>query len=173
MTTCFENLKSSNVYEGFLYKEIIKYVKSKASEFMVSEIKRPTRTRGEKAVGKKSILAWLRKYIDGLWKGISERLCFFDKDGTTNWSEAPAEGVFSILSYIIEHKPSLSVEHMIMLCRIVKEGPSPATKPAVAITKRALGNWQSSSSNAKGHFVSQKYMIRMTSPTVQKKFRKR
>ena len=147
---------------------MVKYVKRKASDFIVSENKRPTRTRSEKTVDKQFILAWLRKYIDSLWVGIVDRLSFFDKDGTTNWSEAPAEGVFSILSYIIEHKPSLSVDHIIMLCRIVKEGPPPATIPAVALTKRALGNWQSSSSSAKSHFVSQKYMIKMTSTTVQK-----
>ena len=26
--------------------------------------------------------------------GITERLTHFDKDGTTSWSEAPAEGIF-------------------------------------------------------------------------------
>ena len=64
MTSCFENLKSSNVYEGFIYEELTKYVKNKASGFMVNEIKRLTRTRSEKTVCKKYILAWLRKYID-------------------------------------------------------------------------------------------------------------
>ena len=66
LTTCFENLKSSNVYEGFIYEEMVKYVERKASDFIVSENKRPTRTRSEKTVDKQLILAWLRKYIDSL-----------------------------------------------------------------------------------------------------------
>ena len=80
----------------------------------------------------------MRGYVESLWEGISKRLDFCDKGGTTTWSEAPAEGIFSILSYIIENKPGLSVEHMFQLCRIVKEGPAPATKAAVNISKKAF-----------------------------------
>ena len=40
---------------------------------------------------------WIQNYIDKLWRGIQERLTHFDADGTTAWSEAPAEGIFSIL----------------------------------------------------------------------------
>ena len=49
----------------------------------------------------------------------------------------PAEGIFSILGFIIENKPGLSIKHMFELCRIVKEGPAPATKAAVNISTGA------------------------------------
>ena len=80
-----------------------------------------------------------------LWEGISKRLDFCDKGGTTTWSEAPAEGIFSTLSYIIENKPGLSVEHMFQLCRIVKEGPVPATKATDNISKKTIEQWQAQS----------------------------
>ena len=43
------------------------------------------------------VFNWIQNYIDKLWRGIQERLTHFDADGTTAWSEAPAEGIFSIL----------------------------------------------------------------------------
>ena len=90
---------------------------------------------------KKSDLVWL-----SLWEGISKRLNFRDKGGTTTQSEAPAEGFFfSTLSYIIENKPGLSVEHMFQLCRIVKEGPVPATKATDNISKKTIEQWQAQS----------------------------
>ena len=103
-----------------------------------------------------------------MWDGISKRLQFCDLDGTTNWSEAPAEGIFSILGFIIENKPGLSIKHMFELCRIVKEGPAPATKAAVNISKNAVEKWQGKSSNDNLTFISDKYMPCTTSKTVAK-----
>ena len=82
----------------YIFEELKKSVKNKLSKFLVYEIKMFLRTRSEKKECKESILAWLKKYVDCLWVGISKR-----------------EGIFSILGYIIEHKPSLSVKHMIEL----------------------------------------------------------
>ena len=50
---------------------------------------------------------WIQNYIDKLWGGIQERLTHFDADGTTAWSEAPAEGIFSILQTIVDHKTAI------------------------------------------------------------------
>ena len=68
--------------------------------------------------------------------GISKRLKFADQHGITWWSEAPAEGIFSILWYIIEHKPSLSAKHMIELTIIEEEGPLPASNSAASLTNK-------------------------------------
>ena len=46
------------------------------------------------------VFEWIGQYINELWAGISERLTHFDSDGTTAWSEAPAEGICSILQNI-------------------------------------------------------------------------
>ena len=122
-------------------------------------------SRKEGTVDIRSVLAWIEKYVHSLWHNISKRLPFFDKEGTTNWSEAPAEGIFSVLDYIIEHKPSLSVANMISICRIVKEGPAPGTKSATLLTKRAIDSWPVNKRD-RGNFISMKYMNRVTSSTV-------
>ena len=44
-------------------------------------------------------------YVEALWKGVASRLKHFDGDGSTCWSEAPAEGIFSILDYIVGTRP--------------------------------------------------------------------
>ena len=78
------------------------------------------------------------EYIDDLWEGVKERLGHFDREGPTAWSEAPAEGVFSILSYICEHKPSLKLSNITKLCRIVKEGPPPGSQRAEEVTNKLI-----------------------------------
>ena len=98
-----------------------------------------------------------------LWKGIEKRLNYFDKDGSTCWSEAPAEGIFSILAYITENRASLTPSHLTKICRVVKEGPNPGTLKAAALTKRALEKWPSEHGS---RFTSNSYMPGMTSSTV-------
>ena len=48
----------------------------------------------------------------------------------------------TILGFIIENKSGLSIKHVFELCRKVKEGPAPATKAAVNISKNAVEKWQ-------------------------------
>ena len=74
--------------------------------------------------------------------------------------------MFSILGFIIEKKPGLSIKHMFELCRIVKEGPVPATKAAVNISKNAVEKWQGKTSNDNLTFISDKYMPWNTSKTI-------
>ena len=74
----------------------------------------------------------------------------------------------TILGFIIEIKPDLSIKHMFELCRIVKKGPAPATKAAVNISKNAVEKWQGKSPNDNLTFISDKYMPCTTSKTVAK-----
>ena len=58
------------------------------------------------------VLEWIGQYINKLWAGISERLTHFDSDGTTAWSEAHAELIFSILQNICDHKSSIKLSNL-------------------------------------------------------------
>ena len=55
---------------------------------------------------------------------------------------------------------------MFELCRIVKEGPAPATKAAVNISKNAVEKWQGKASNGNLIFISDIYIPCTTSKTV-------
>ena len=89
------------------------------------------------------VFNWIQNYIDKLWRGIQERLTHFDADGTTAWSEAPAEGIFSILQTIVDHKTAIQLKNLTKLCRIIKEGPKPGSKHAEDITTLSMSKWPS------------------------------
>ena len=86
--------------EEYLLDELKQYILDHKDMFLDTEESRGTRTRSESSFEKDTLLSIVANYIDDLWEGIEERLQYFDSDGTTSWSEAPAEEVFSILDYL-------------------------------------------------------------------------
>ena len=158
-----EGEKKVKDYEKFIISEVLKFLKVNADYYDIYESCRPSRTRSESQFDRQDVVVWMRKYVDILWKGIDERLKYFDKDGSTCCSEAPAEGIFSILAYITENRASLTPSHLSKLCRVIKEGPTPGTLKAAALTKRALGKWPSEHGS---RFTTNSYMPGMTSSTV-------
>ena len=96
---------------------------------------------------------------------VDERLKYFDKDGSTRWSEAPAEGIFSILAYITENRASLTPRHLSKLCRVIKEGPKPGSNFANSIVKDCIRDWPSAFGP---RFTTNDYMKKITSSTVAK-----
>ena len=145
-----------------IYIKTYKFIKSNHELFYNQEDQRPTRTRAEAKFKPEDAAAAVNLYIDALWEGVKDRLTKFDKEGTTSWSEAPAEGIFSILSYIIENKPNLTFKHMLSLCRIVQEGPSPGSTSAINMTVKCLAK-QPSSAGPSGRFLTQKWLHGLTS----------
>ena len=153
--------------EDYLTNEVCSLIVKKENDILgfTREESRPTRSRNEEKftnVGAKEIL---EKYVDNYWNGVKERLTHFDKDGTTSWSEAPSESIFSTLGYIVDHKPSLTYKHMISLCRVVKEGPPPGSTSALDTTKRALENWPAEDGIK---FTTGNFIHGLTSSTVAK-----
>ena len=159
------SFESTEGEDKFIVDEVLKFISKFSEEYDYKEDDRTARTRRESNFREDDVLTVLDNYVEDLWEGIKERLTHFDSDGSTGWSEAPAEGIFSILNYIIEHKPSLSVKHMIQLSRVVKEGPSPGTRRAENLTRRALSHWPSSYG---ARFTTNSYIHGVTSSTVAK-----
>ena len=108
------------------------------------------------------VFDWIDKYVEELWNGILKRLQHFDSGGTTAWSEAPAEGIFSILQNICDHKSSIKLSNLTKLCRIVKEGPPPGSKDASYMTKQSINKWPSVYG---ARFTTSDFMKGTTSPT--------
>ena len=77
-----------------ILRELNKIINSHKDLYDLNEEERSTRTRAEGSFEKKDMIDWMKKYVEFLWDGIMKRITFFDKDGSTCWSEAPAEGVF-------------------------------------------------------------------------------
>ena len=151
--------------EDYLINEVCSLVTKKQSDVLgfIKEESRPKRSRSEEKFKNEDACTMLETYVQVYWNGVEERLTHFDKDGTTSWSEAPSESIFSILGYIIEHKPSLTFKNMIQLCRVVKEGPTPGSTAAIEITKKAIANWPAKDGI---RFTSNNYFHGVTSSTV-------
>ena len=105
---------------------IKEYILKNKALFTNEEMPRDSRTRAEGDFSKAKICD-ISRYIKSLSEGITERLTHFDKDGTTSWSEAPAEGIFSILQTICDKKPGIKLSNLTKLCKIIKEGPQPGS----------------------------------------------
>ena len=119
LLTDFLNESCKNEHEQFILTELQSYVKKHQYFFLEIENQRSTRTRSEDIFSKEMVFNCLDKYVKELWNGILERLKYFDSDGTTAWSEAPAEGIFSILQNICDHKSSIKLSNLTKLYRIL------------------------------------------------------
>ena len=115
--------------------------------------------------GKAKMCDIISRYIESLWEGKTERLTHFDKDGTTSWSEAPAEGIFSILEIICDKKPGRKLSNLTKFFRIIKEGPQPGSILAKSLIESSIEKWPRSYGP---RFVTSNYMLKTTSKVVAK-----
>ena len=159
--------------KDYIINELCNFLKQKGDKIVPPP--EPTvqgRTRAKKAFNSAEAKDIVSKYIDDLWDEIADRL-FDDTDGTTRWSEAPSETIFSTLEYVVEDKPSLTYENSVALCRIVKEAPPPGTNQASKITVSALDCWKNESkSGGAGHFTTNNWMLGTVSETVSRAYNK-
>ena len=83
-------------------------------------------------------------YTELLWGGIKRRIKLTDlSDSPCAFSEAPAEGIFSIYSRVTKGRESLTIDHAVALTRVATHGPPPATKGAASLAKAAMANFKS------------------------------
>ena len=86
----------------------------------------------------------VKTYINQLWEEMAIRFSQTDlSPSATSFSEAPAEGIFSIIEKIVEGRELLSVENINALARIRVEGPGVATMEGYQLSKEALKLWNS------------------------------
>ena len=84
------------------------------------------------------------KYTTELWAGIERRLAYTDiSESPCAFSEAPAEGIFSVYENITNGRESLTIEHAVALARIAVHGPSPAVADSAKFAEAAMKNFKS------------------------------
>ena len=77
-----------------------------------------------------------------MFECINERLKHSDTDiGTTSWSEAPDESIFSVFKMVIHGRESLTVCHTVATCRILTNGPKAGTVEAEKLMEDAAKMW--------------------------------
>ena len=161
--TSSKGSKSEKSPEDYILSEFKKYVKKHQDFFQEIEEARGTRTRSEELFTNETAFNWISDYIDNLCLGILVRLKHFDFDGSKAWSEAPAEGIFSIMQNICDHKNSIKLSNLTKLCRIIKEGPPPGSQLASWIIQNSIDKWPSIHGP---RFTSNNFIKRTTSAAV-------
>ena len=147
--------------------ELYKFVNKNKSFLSVTDLVNPNaRTRGQRNETFDDITNVVSNFIDNFWMCVQTRMSFTNTDcEITSFSEAPAESFFSKWQFIIDHRPSLSVDNIISLCRIMLEGPDPSTEISHDLTKKALSLWE----GHKGErFTTQKWSGLGVSKSVRK-----
>ena len=98
----------------------------------------------------------VKGFIVRFWEGIQSRLDHGGlSPGVTSYSEAPAEGIFSIIESVLNGRERLSVELTEALTRIVLEGPGVATMDGYNLSKDTLKMWKSKYGE---RFTTEKWM---------------
>ena len=83
-------------------------------------------------------------YTTDLWKFIKLRIEKTDfSDNPCAFTEAPAEGIFSIYDRIITGRESLNLADAVSLTRIALHGPPPVTSDSAELAENALQNYSS------------------------------
>ena len=84
------------------------------------------------------------RYSEQLWKGIKKRLKFTDlSNSPCSYSEAPAEGIFSVLSRVSNGRESATIEHLVALTRIAVHGPPASTEASAKLAEEAMKHFTS------------------------------
>ena len=79
-----------------------------------------------------------------MWKAIKERVCYTDLSETPfAFTEAPAEGIFSIYSSVIGGRESLTIDKSVALTRVALYGPPSATEDSAKLVKAAVQHYPS------------------------------
>ena len=114
----------------------------------------------------KTCVQCLKTFINSFWSEVADRTAFAGLEtGPTSYSEAPAEGVFSVIEYVMTGREKLSLKHVEALTRISLEGPKASTKKAFELSCQAM---QKRDCKDKDRFTTIAYMKGTISKTVQK-----
>ena len=128
--------------ENTFCKELRQYI-TKKEFFSAMEVPHERNTRSE-VFSIEDAKEASNKYIEDLWRFIQKRVVCTDlSESASAYTEAPAEGIFSIYGRVITGRESLSIDHAVALTRVSIHGPPPATQDSASFVKEAMKNYQS------------------------------
>ena len=84
-------------------------------------------------------------YTDSLWEAVEKRLQYagLDDQSSCAYSEAPAEGVFSVYGRVTQGRERMTLSHALSLTRVSMHGPPPSTPEAAELAGEALRHYKS------------------------------
>ena len=138
-----------NLSEHQFLKQLDKFLNDNKSVFSLpSDIQqsfKDTRSRLDTSQQIYNQVQHVKGFIVKFWEGIQSRLSQAGLDpGVTCYSEAPAEGIFSVIENILKGRECLGLGLAEALTRVALEGPGVATMSGYDISKQALQLWKGS-----------------------------
>ena len=122
-------------------------------------------TRNELQCDIDALANHLYTYIDKLFECIAALMEHSDTDGTTSWSEAPSESIFSVFKMVLHGRESLTVGHTVALCSLITNGPRPGTVEAEKLMNGAAKRWNTHNGL---EFTTQNWQIRLVSKLISR-----
>lgn len=128
-------------------------------------------TRAEAQITLQVIEDELERFIDRFWMEFHTRNARTDllNDETGCYSEAPCETFFSIFDRVTHFRQSLEFDKVIMLIRIMMEGPPVGTEVSHDLVKKAMSNYRTISHLGE-RYTTLRWGPGVISKTVQKIF---
>ena len=136
---CFDReITFSNILKTYVTNKKDLYVK------MEEPHERNTRSQSNESFTILSAQAASEYYITQLWRAIRKRCAFTDlTDNPCAFSEAPAEGIFSVYGNVLEGRERLTVANAVMLNMVALHGPPPVTEELATLAKEAMDKYPS------------------------------
>ena len=149
------------------YKELCCFLDKYREMLKVQNVQRQTRLSPTTTTLLQETKDELSDYITNLWLGIRTRLDIADtRDlNCTSFSEAPAEGVFSVWERVTEGRGSMTLAHCNAMLRVSKEGPPAGGATALKVSTQAVQLWPSELGE---RFTTMKWYLGKTSQLVSK-----
>ena len=105
-----------------------------------------------------------KQYIDLFWQAVAKRVEYTDlSNSPCAFSEAPAEGIFSIYERVSTGRETLT--NIVGLTRVAAHGPPCGTQAAAELSKQALSHYKSKYGE---RFCTQFWKPELTSNTLSK-----
>ena len=123
------------------------YTSKKADMLKISDPSRERVTR-KQTVDKFTVedaVDIVNSYTDSLWEAVDNRIQYAGLEDMSScaFSEAPAEGVFSVYQRVTKGRESLTLAHASALTRVSMHGPPVATADSAELAKSALEHFSS------------------------------
>lgn len=99
-------------------------------------------TRNEAQITLNVIEGELERFIEQFWVELRRVRTDIDNDETGCFSEAPCETFFSVFDRVTHFRPSLKVENVIRLIRIMMVGPEVGTEASHDLMAAAMQNYR-------------------------------
>lgn len=141
----FVDILSTDPTQNKFIRDLKNLISELGQKLVPDHLSPPTpRTRRQENVSLADLEAAVLNFIDRIWDEFKQRTGRTDLTSTDSWcfSEAPCESFFSKWGKIVNERPSLKFENVLILAKIQLEGPEAGTDDSHELMKKAMVQYE-------------------------------